>query len=243
MPFLCVFVFKCEDSDAYKSGLSSLKQWIELMNEKNQEWLVVYFPQGSSTSTFSTTSAKYRKVWEKLRGDIKPADRLCKHDLNSGKATEFVNRARDALVASIDSRISLYERATGAMLALGRQSDGWCPSNWILAKDTIAQIFERLGLTSQALSVLDEISAVVDNPDLDVSLKFPSLVRDHCSLNMLESNSIFFRELFRSDQASEADARHYLFTRRFALLENLHRSADAASLSARLCRFFFKLLS
>ena len=244
MPFLCVFVFKCEDSDAYKSGLSSLKQWIELMNEKNQEWLVVYFPQGSSTSTFSTTSAKYRKVWEKLRGDIKPADRLCKHDLNSGKATEFVNRARDALVASIDSRISLYERATGAMLALGRQSDGWCPSNWILAKDTIAQIFERLGLTSQALSVLDDISAVVDNPDIAclISLKFPSLVRDHCSLNMLESNSIFFRELLRSDQASEADARHYLFTRRFALLENLHRPADAASLSAQLCRFFFKRL-
>jgi len=117
------------------------------------------------------------------------------------------------LVASIDSRISLYERATGAMLALGRQSDGWCPSNWILAKDTIAQIFERLGLTSQALSVLDDISAVVDNPDIAclISLKFPSLVRDHCSLNMLESNSIFFRELLRSDQASEADARHYLF--------------------------------
>jgi len=242
MPFVSVYVFKCEDSDAYKSGLSSLKQWIELMNEKSQEWLVLYFPQGSSTSTFSTTSAKYRKVWEKLRGDIKPADRLCKHDLNSGKATEFVNRVRDALVASIDARISLYEKATGAMLALGRQSDDWCPSHWILAKDTIAQIFERLGLTSQALSVLDEISTVVDNPVADISIKFPSLVRDHSSLKLLESNPIFFRELFKSDQASEADARHYLFSRRFSLLANLHRPADAASLSARLCRFFFKRL-
>jgi hypothetical protein len=242
IPFVCVYVFKCEDLDAYKAGLSSLKQWIDLMNEKNQEWLVLYFPQGSSTNTFSTTSAKYRKVWEKLRGDIKPVDRLCKHDLNSGKATEFVNRARDALIASIDARISTYEKGTGAMLSLGRQSESWCPSNWILAKDTIAQIFERLGLTSQALSVLDEISAVVDNPASEIALRFPSLVRDHCSLNILESNPVFFRDLFKSDLASEADARHYLFSRRFALLENLHRYADAASLSTRLCRFFFKRL-
>jgi hypothetical protein len=242
IPFVCVYILKCEDLDAYKAGLSSLKQWIDIMNDKNQEWLVLYFPQGSSTNTFSTTSAKYRKVWEKLRGDIKPADRLCKHDLNSGKATEFVNRARDALIASIDARISIYEKSTGAMLSLGRQSESWCPSNWILAKDTIAQIFERLGLTSQALSVLDEVSAVVDNPASDIALKFPSLVRDHCSLNILESNPVFFRDLFKSDLASEADARHYLFSRRFALLENLHRLADAASLSTRLCRFFFKRL-
>lgn len=242
MPFVYVYLFKCEDSDAYKSGLSSLKQWIDLMNDKNQEWLVLYFPQGSSNNTFSTTSAKYRKVWEKLRSDIKPVDRLCKHDLNSGKATEFVNRTRDALVASIDARISTYEKGTGAMLTLGRQTDGWCPSNWILAKDTIAQIFEHLGLTSQALSVLDEISAVVDNPVFDVSLKFPSLVRDHCNLNILESNSTFFRDLFKSEQASEVDARQYLFSRRFSLLENLHRLPDAASLSVRVCRVFFKRL-
>ena len=210
--------------------------------EKNQEWLVLYFPQGSSTNTFSTTSAKYRKVWEKLRGDVKPADRLCKHDLNSGKATEFVNRTRDALVASIDARISVYEKGTGAMLSLGRQSESWSPSHWILAKDTIAQIFERLGLTSQALSVLDEVSAVFDNAASDISLKFPSLVRDHCSLNILESNPVFVRDLFKSEAASEVDARQYLFSRRFALLENLHRHADAASLSTRLCRAFFKRL-
>lgn len=242
MPFVCVYVFKCEDPDAYKSGLSSLKQWIDLMNDKNQEWLVLYFPQGSSSNTFSATSAKYRKVWEKLRGDIKPADRLCKHDLHSGKATDFVNRTRDALVASIDARISMYEKSSGAMLSVGRMTDCWCPTNWILAKDTIAQIFERLGLTSQALSVLDEMSALVDNSASDVAFKFASLVRDPCSLDILECNSVFFRDLFKSEQASEVDVRHYLFSRRFALLENLHRLADAASVSVLLCRFFFKRL-
>jgi hypothetical protein len=50
-------VLRCEELDSYKNQVKGrLRAWVDEMNERNQQWLVLYMPMGARSSSKSFLS-------------------------------------------------------------------------------------------------------------------------------------------------------------------------------------------
>jgi hypothetical protein len=50
--FSHVYVLRCEELDSYKNQVKGrLRAWVDEMNERGQQWLVLYMPMGARSSS------------------------------------------------------------------------------------------------------------------------------------------------------------------------------------------------
>ena len=69
-PFLYLYFVQCEDSDAYKQLVKGkIRAWVNTMQERQQEWLIVYVSLGHRRFS-ELTSKLHRTVYDKIRADF-----------------------------------------------------------------------------------------------------------------------------------------------------------------------------
>lgn len=113
-----------------------LKAWLDFVQDKQTEWLILYLPLGASSSRFESSSKTYRKIFDSIKSDFKiPDHRLWKHDLMSmdkdntdekkeKKLLEVVTKIKELSLASLEMRLRYYDEEL-VKIHNNRKVPGW----------------------------------------------------------------------------------------------------------------------
>lgn len=70
-PFVSIYLVQTEDSDHYKKELKiKLKNWVQQMQERNQEYLIVYLNLGQKSKVQEFSNKLHRTVFDKIKSDF-----------------------------------------------------------------------------------------------------------------------------------------------------------------------------
>ncbi|KAK4048148.1 hypothetical protein OIO90_005912 [Microbotryomycetes sp. JL221] len=227
-----------KDNDVYRAAIRpQIKDWLDTVSQRpHHEWLIVHVTK--SRNAGAKFYQRKGTVIDKIKADfntnkrdrcIQVAQAASEDDPTAW--AEFQNKLKEAIVATFDSNVSLYEEDIRRADSQ-RQLEGWQYLPFFRQKEALADSFEAMTLVEEALVQYDELEA----------LFFQALKeREHAGLHalgglstgddsspLLSLNKKPYRRLISADQITVFDFRVYLFARQAALLFMLGRVADVA---------------
>ncbi|KAF7590594.1 hypothetical protein BBP40_002631 [Aspergillus hancockii] len=190
-PYLKIFLLRCDDNDTYKStARKALRDWIKshasapaTSQEKHDafEWLILHVVQDGDGSEKTATASKWGRttttVLEKVKADFngtsksavdrvaqlrlpKPGTTQKPADL-SDQLEDFVDKAKNGILASFDLRVAQYEEDIKEKDSQ-RSLPGWNFCTFFILKEGLARGFENVGLFDDALLGYDELLIGLD---------------------------------------------------------------------------------
>ncbi|KAK4046679.1 hypothetical protein OIV83_005882 [Microbotryomycetes sp. JL201] len=237
-PYAYVLFVVCDDNDVYRAAIRpQIKEWLDVVTQRPQhEWLIVHVTSGrnSGTKFYQRKGA----VIDKIKADFNTTKRdRCIQVAQAASAedptawAEFQNKLKEAIVATFDSNVSLYEEDIRRADSQ-RQLEGWQYLPFFRQKEALADSFEAMTLVEDALIQYDELEALFfqalkerENAGLQDMGRLA--VGDDAS-PLLSLTKKPYKRLIQSDAISVFDFRVYLFARQAGLLFMLGRVEDVA---------------
>ncbi|KAH7339043.1 trafficking protein particle complex subunit 10 [Rhizoctonia solani] len=248
-PFINLWLGMCEDADTYKNVVRrQLKDWVASVttqSKRDQEWLVVLVHISSPGQDAAGSGGKRLfqmkgSIIDRMRADFTLAkrDRCVQLNYVTGGQddpaswTELIAKIKDAIVTTLDSRISERMddvRRTEAQRAV----PGWNFCTFFVLKESVAESFEGMGLLDAALLQYSELEAsfyqVLKEKNLSWFGKLGGTEPGDDAAPLLSVTKKPYRDRIMSNTISVFDFRCYLVARQCLLLAKLGAIFDVAN--------------
>ncbi|EIW60047.1 uncharacterized protein TRAVEDRAFT_164477 [Trametes versicolor FP-101664 SS1] len=232
-PMLNIFVFICEDSEAYKATTRKhIKEWHASVGQrKNQEWLLVHIVRPDQSVAQGRLFQMKASVLDKVKADFNTdkKDRCvqlvwsAERD-NPAVWADLTTKIKEGVLSAFDSALAQREeevrRSEGQ-----RQMPGWNFCTFFILKESIASSLEGMNLHEDALQQYYELEATFFQVLREKNLSwFGPLITPSSSDNsapLLSVSKKPYRDLILANTISVFDFRVYLLARQCALLSGL----------------------
>ncbi|CCJ30754.1 unnamed protein product [Pneumocystis jirovecii] len=238
MPYLNMFLVKCDDIDTYRSYIRAMiRKWHNsVLMKKNQEWLIIHvtFQSDSLSITRNTTPSKFltikTSVYDKIKADFNVPKKDRCVQLRLGDTDEIdvwqdlIIKMKEGILTSFNTRIAQYEEDIKKMDSQ-KTLPGWNYCTFFILKEGLAQSFEHMSLIEDALIQYDELESLFYQTLRDNQLTwFGNAGGTHLnddSESILDISKKSYRLFILQNTISFFDFRIYLFARQCHLLQKL----------------------
>eukprot|EP01112_Ceratiomyxa_fruticulosa_P000641 TRINITY_DN1057_c0_g4_i1.p1 TRINITY_DN1057_c0_g4~~TRINITY_DN1057_c0_g4_i1.p1 ORF type:complete len:1237 (+),score=216.75 TRINITY_DN1057_c0_g4_i1:464-4174(+) len=244
-PYLHLYIVHCDDSDCYKHLVKAkIKSWVQMMTEKQQEWLIVYVSLGHRRTLTDITTKLQRTVYDKIRADFNPTgpsvpgvtskrDRCCQLRLLDPQQEQdhwddFLMKMKEGISATVEQYISAYDEEIRKVEARRTNAQqGWSYSNYFFLRESLAFVLERAHMFDDALYQYFELEKMYK----DYNVRFEKFGGtdsgdDNFNLLALDFSKKPYREILYNNSISEFDFRQYLFARKVRLFVHMRKPTD-----------------
>ncbi|KAL0486671.1 trafficking protein particle complex subunit [Acrasis kona] len=245
-PYMHIMIVMCDDSDDYKTNIKpKLRDWVNYMNDKDYEYLILHVPTSQNESLLKKLSL-YR-VFDKLKTDFNDrrngVDHVIKIVLNAAQqqqpnqqpvqlhAQQFKDlaaRIRDGILVEFARRCGKYEEEI-KKFDENRKYPGWQFGHYFIAKENLALTIEQFGLHVNALGIYSQLFSFYVTDDavrLDSFIKTNEKQNELCEI--LNTRAKPYREMIYSTTISEFDFYNYVFARQIQLFFKMNNPYEAA---------------
>ncbi|GAM25649.1 hypothetical protein SAMD00019534_088240 [Acytostelium subglobosum LB1] len=253
-PYLYLYLVHCDETDIYKSTVKNkIKQWVTNMNDRQQEWLIIYVSLGQKSKSFLP-----RTVYDKIKNDFNVRRDRCCHlrffddsNKNEDLWEDMLFKVKEGIVSSAEQYLTTYEEEIRRSDAR-RTTAGWSYLSFFFLKESLALIYERALLYEEALLQYIELEvlfadnksqfekvaltppmsghrATAINESTDAVAAPPAMKQAELNdgVNLFDSSTRrYYRELIYQNRITLYDFKHYLFVRQSKLLFLLHRPIE-----------------
>ncbi|KAI9065113.1 hypothetical protein FKP32DRAFT_1674998 [Trametes sanguinea] len=232
-PLLNIYVFICEDSEAYKATTrKQIKDWHATVSQrKNQEWLLVHVVRPDQSVAQGRLFQMKTSVLDKVKADFNTdkKDRCVQLVWSADKDNpavwaDLITKIKEGILSAFDTALTQREeevrRSEGQ-----RQMPGWNFCTFFILKESLASSLEGMNLYEDALQQYYELEATFFQVLREKNLSWfgplitPSSSDDSAPLLSVAKKP--YRDLILANTISVFDFRVYLLARQCALLSKL----------------------
>ncbi|KAF8333566.1 trafficking protein particle complex subunit 10 [Cantharellus anzutake] len=166
-PFLHIYFMICDDVDQYRATeRKQVQEWRQSIATKtHQDWLIVLLVKPDVQTGSKRLFQKKSTVLDKIKSDFmtEKRERCVQLQWAPGMTdpvpwADFLNRIKEGIISTIDSYVLVLEEEAKKCEGQ-RHHEGWEFCAFCAIKDTLASLFERMGLWEDTIVQLDELEA------------------------------------------------------------------------------------
>ena len=235
LPSCHLFIVSCDDSETYKTIIrKQIKDWLEMVNRKKvQECVIIHVCSQEQPKITKFSVNLKSSVYDKIKSDFgSKTNRCCQIPLADNDPSDWYDllmKLKDAVITSFSLIITSIDEEIRKMDSL-RLNPGWNYGSFFLVKESMALVYESIGLQEEALEQYEELEAIfyhVHGPGTS-TVAFnnfgASEVGDEVG-NILDFSQKPYRDFILQNNISIFDFRIYLFARQAYLLNSMGKIA------------------
>ncbi|KAI8998488.1 trafficking protein particle complex subunit 10 [Trametes punicea] len=232
-PLLNIYVFICEDSEAYKATTrKQIKDWhASITQRKNQEWLLVHVVRPDQSVAQGRLFQMKTSVLDKVKADFNTdkKDRCVQLVWSADKDNptvwaDLISKIKEGILSAFDAALTQREEEVRRSESQ-RQMPGWNFCTFFILKESLASSLEGMNLYEDALQQYYELEAtffqVLREKNLSWFGPFITPSSSDDSAPLLSATKKPYRDLILANTISVFDFRVYLLARQCALLSKL----------------------
>lgn len=228
LPSCHLLIVACDDTETYKGAIrKQIKDWLEVVNRKKTQECLIIFASASDSQKSNKFAVNLRtSVFDKLKADFGGKTVKCVQiplvDNDPSDWYDLLMKLKESVITSFTQLVISLEEEIRKM-DLQRIQPGWNFCSFFLVKESLALVYETIGLFDEALLQYDELETIYfqiygSNSSVIGLNNFGGQDPNDITGNILDFSRKPYRDYILQNTISIFDFRVYLFSRQVHLL-------------------------